>query len=58
MSKPISVARLKENIKDNPKSIALLKRTLPIEISREIIRGSNEKIIKGLQKRLDMVMGL
>ena len=46
MSKPISVARLKENIKDNPKSIALLKRTLPIEISREISRGSNKKIIK------------
>ena len=58
MSKPISVARLKENIKDRPESIALLKRTLPIEISREIARGSNEKIIKGLQKRLDMVMGL
>tara|TARA_X000000950_G_scaffold253493_1_gene316527 strand:+ start:57 stop:233 length:177 start_codon:yes stop_codon:yes gene_type:complete len=58
MSKPISVARLKENIKDRPESIALLKRTLPIEISREIARGSNEKIIKGLQKRLNMVMGL
>ena len=58
MSKPISVARLKENIKDRPESIALLKRTLPIEISREIARGSNEKIIKGLQKRLNMVMWL
>jgi len=58
MSKPISVARLKKNIINNIEAQKVLMRTLPYQIKHEMETLNNPKVIKGLQKRLDMVQNL
>ena len=58
MSKPISVARLKKNIENNIEAQKVLMRTLPYMIKHEMETLNNPKVIKGLQKRLDMVQNL
>ena len=62
MSNPISVSSLKQLIlrSNDPKAkIDLLLRTLPYTISQEQARSDmNIAVVKGLQKRLEMVEGL
>ena len=58
MSKPISVARLKKNIENNIEAQKVLMRTLPYMIKHEMETHNNPKVLKGLQKRLDMVQNL
>lgn len=58
MSKPISVAKLKKNIINNIEAQKVLCRTLPHMIKHEMETTNNTKVIKGLQKRLDMVQNL
>ena len=59
MSKPISMSRLKRNLTGNPDQIALMIRALPKMIEQEYKcphpAGTSPKIIKQLQKTLDMV---
>jgi len=59
MSKPISNAKLKRNLTGNPDQIALMMRALPNMIEQEYKcphpAGTSPKIIKQLQKTLDMV---
>lgn len=59
MSKPISIARLKRNLAGDPDQIALMMRALPKMIEQEYKRshpaGTSPKVIKQLQKTLDMV---
>ena len=54
MSKPVSVAALKKNIKDNPASIKRLARVLPQMMMME----TNEKVWVMLEKRMIMVRDL
>jgi|TARA_B100001094_G_scaffold294565_1_gene315295 hypothetical protein len=54
MSKPVSVAALKKNIKDNPESIKRLARVLPQMMMME----TNEKVWVMLEKRMIMVRDL
>ena len=54
MSKPVSVATLKKNIKDNPESIKRLARVLPQMMMME----TNEKVWVMLEKRMIMVRDL
>jgi len=59
MSKMISVNSLEKMIKDNPKKIALLLRTLPVHITDESKRDNpSMKIMKALTSRLVMVTRL
>jgi hypothetical protein len=59
MTKQVSVAVLKRNIKDNPESIKVLLRTLPYSIEQEEKRENvNMNVIKGLTERLLMVRKL
>lgn len=58
MSKPISVAQLKKNIINNIEAQKVLMRTLPYQIKHEMENLNNPKVIKGLQKRLDMVQNI
>lgn len=59
MSRPISNEKLKRNLTGNPDQIALMMRTLPRMIEQEYKcphpAGSSPKVIKRLQKTLDMV---
>lgn len=59
MSKPISNAQLKRNLTGKPDQIALMMRSLPLMIEQEIKvphpAGTSPKVIKQLQKTLDMV---
>ena len=59
MSKMISVNSLEKMIKDNPKKIALLLRTLPVHITDKSKRDNpSMKIMKALTSRLVMVTRL
>jgi hypothetical protein len=58
MSKQISVASLKKNIKDKPEQIRLLLRTLPYSIKTEMETHNNPGVLKSLKSRLSMVEGL
>ena len=59
MTKQVSVAVLKRNIKDNPESIKVLLRTLPYSIEQEEKKENvNMNVIKGLTERLLMVRKL
>ena len=59
MSKPISNAQLKRNLTGKPDQIALMMRAIPnmieIEIKNPHPAGTSPKVIKRLQKTLDMV---
>ena len=56
MSKMISVNSLRNSIKDDPKKIALLLRTLPVHITDESKRDNPSiKVMKALTSRLVMV---
>jgi|TARA_R110000803_G_scaffold109721_1_gene178095 hypothetical protein len=56
MSKMISVNSLKHMIKDDPKKIALLLRTLPAHIADESKRDNpSMSVMKALTSRLTMV---
>lgn len=59
MSKPISNAQLKKNLTGKPEQIATMIRALPMMIQAEFDNphpdGKSPKIIKKLQKTLDMV---
>ena len=50
----ISVKRLRDNIKDDPKKINMLARILPHQMSIE----TNEKVWEKLEKRMLMVREL
>ena len=54
MSKMISVKRLRDNIKNDPKKINMLSRILPYQMSTE----TNEKVWNLLEKRMLMVREL
>ena len=62
MSKPISIAQLKRNLTGHPERIATMIRALPMMIAEEVKNphpdGKSPKVIKGLQKRLDMCIKL
>jgi len=62
MSKPISNAQLKRNLTGKPDRIAQMMRALPLMIEQEIKvphpAGTSPKVIKQLQKTLDMVTQL
>jgi hypothetical protein len=59
MSKSISNAQLKKNLTGKPDQIALMIRALPLMIEQEVKvphpAGTSPKVIKKLQKTLDMV---
>ena len=62
MSKAISNAQLKKNLTRKPDQIALMIRALPHMIQAEYDNphpaGTSPKVIKKLQKTLDMVIGM
>ena len=59
MSKMISVNSLEKMIKDDPKKIALLLRTLPYSIKEESKRDNpSMSVMKALTSRLVMVTRL
>jgi len=62
MSKPISIAQLKRNLTGRPERIDTMIRALPQMIQAEIDSphpdGKSPKVIKRLQKTLDMVIQL
>jgi len=62
MSKAISNAQLKKNLTGKPDQIALMIRALPHMIQAEYDNphpaGTSPKVIKKLQKTLDMVIGM
>jgi len=62
MSKSISNAQLKKNLTGKPEQIATMIRALPMMIQAEYDNphpaGTSPKVIKTLQKTLDMVIRL
>jgi hypothetical protein len=62
MSKAISNAQLKRNLTGHPERIATMIRALPMMIAEEVKNphpaGTSPKVIKKLQKTLDMVTKL
>lgn len=62
MSKPISIAQLKRNLTGHPLRIDSMLRALPhmiqVEIDTPHPAGTSPKVIKRLQKTLDMVTQL